>query len=212
MTLIEGLSIVLAIVSLVITVVGFFASLKFYRDGVELQKSANDALVKLEEKTQAIQTQVGGMFDKTLEAAIGRRYELSESFKELNEQLEKAKVKIIDEAVKQVGDASEKERTRLLEQMVNSQLELIRAKVDMTKESLKDVALTFLDDPSIPTEDKIIGLLSVENRPMSFEEILSRLPNVSQIRLSHVLHDMTKAGDVKELKSPDRPSPLYERK
>lgn len=100
--------------------------------------------------------------------------------------------------------------TRLLKQMVNSQLELIRAKVNTTEEYLKVVALTFLDEPFIPTSDKIIGLLSVENRPMSFEEILSMLPNISQIRLSHILHNMTKAGDVKELKSPDHPSPRYE--
>ena len=211
MTPIEGLSIVLAIVALVITIVGFFASLKFYRDGVELQKLANDALVKLEEKTQAIQTQVGGMFDKTLEAAIGRRNELSESFKELNEQLEKAKVKIIEEAVKQVGDAGEKEHARLLEQMVNSQLELIRAKVDTTRESVKDVALSFLNDPSISIREKISGLFSVENQPMSFEEILSRVPGVSQIRLSRILHDMTRAGDVKEIRTPDYPRPRYVR-
>ena len=79
-SLIDALAMVLAIVSLVITIVGFFASLKFYRDGVALQKSANDALTKLEEKTQFIQTQVGGMFDKTLDAAIGKREVLSANF------------------------------------------------------------------------------------------------------------------------------------
>src|SRR5882672_12676261 len=68
----EGLAITLSVVSLIITVVGFFASLKFYRDGVELQRAANEALTKLEEKIGFIQTQVGGMFDKTLEAAIGK--------------------------------------------------------------------------------------------------------------------------------------------
>src|SRR6267143_4397524 len=48
----EILSVILSFVALVVTIVGFFASLKFYRDGVTLQRSANDAQTKLEEKTQ----------------------------------------------------------------------------------------------------------------------------------------------------------------
>jgi hypothetical protein len=46
-SVIEGLAIILSVVSLIITIVGFFASLRFYRDGITLQKSANDALTKL---------------------------------------------------------------------------------------------------------------------------------------------------------------------
>jgi uncharacterized protein YicC (UPF0701 family) len=143
MTVIESLSIILAVVSLIITIVGFFASLKFYRDGVELQKLANDALVKLEEKTQAIQSQVGGMFERTLDAAIGQRNVLSENFEDLNKQLEKAQTKIIDEAIKQVGTAGEKERKRLSE-IVDSQFNHIQAKIEATRESAEDIQMTFL--------------------------------------------------------------------
>lgn len=39
-TISDVLAIILSIVALVITVIGFFASLKFYQDGVVLQKSA----------------------------------------------------------------------------------------------------------------------------------------------------------------------------
>jgi hypothetical protein len=95
----EALSIILSIVALAITCVGFFASLKFYRDGMELQQSANAALAKIEEKTQAIQVQVGGMFEKTLDAAIHQNPDLIQAAERLREQLEKAKVESIAEAL-----------------------------------------------------------------------------------------------------------------
>jgi peptidoglycan hydrolase CwlO-like protein len=104
-TLIDALAIILSIVSLIITAVGFFASLKFYRDGVELQAKANDALTKLEERTHFIQAQVSGMFDKTLDAAIGKREALAGTFKELTEQLESAKSRIIEESLSQIDAA-----------------------------------------------------------------------------------------------------------
>lgn len=71
MSPIDIITIVLSLVALAITIIGFFASLKFYRDGSEMQSQARDALSKIEEKTSTIQTQVGGMFDKTLNAALG---------------------------------------------------------------------------------------------------------------------------------------------
>jgi predicted RNA-binding protein with PIN domain len=108
---VDVLSIILSTVALTMTVVGFFASLKFYRDGVELQQKASDALTKLEERTQFIQTQVGGMFDKTLNAAIGKREALAESFSELTAQLESTKDKIIEAAVTQIGEAGERSAT-----------------------------------------------------------------------------------------------------
>lgn len=47
------------IISFIITVFDFFASLKSYRDDVELQQAANDALIKIVEKTESIQDQAG---------------------------------------------------------------------------------------------------------------------------------------------------------
>ncbi|MGA9997805.1 MAG: hypothetical protein WBP93_20485 [Pyrinomonadaceae bacterium] len=176
MTVIEVLSIILSIVSLIITTVGFFASLKFYRDGVQLQKLANDALIKLEEKTQTIQSQVSGMFERTLDAAIGGRNELSKNFEELNEQLEKAQARIIEESVKQVGAANEKERAQL-SQIVDSQLDLIRAKIETTRESAGEVTFNefLLKNPDADIGTKITALLSIEGRPMSGSELRDRL-------------------------------------
>lgn len=136
--MLEGFAIILSVVSLIVTVVGFFASLKFYRDGVELQQSANNALTKLEEKTQFIQAQVGGMFDKTLDAAIGKREILADQFEELNEQLEKTKTKLIEESIGRIGAAGEQERARLTS-LVDDQISLIREKVKTTQESAKQV-------------------------------------------------------------------------
>ena len=136
---IDIIAIILSIVSLIITVVGFFASLKFYRDGVELQAKANEALTKLEEKLGFIQTQVGDMFGKTLDAAIGKREVLSANFEELTGQLETAKNKIIEESIKQIGTVSEQEHKRLSE-LVDKQIDLIREKVESTRESAEEIS------------------------------------------------------------------------
>jgi hypothetical protein len=196
MTVIEALSIILAIVSLIITVIGFFASLKFYRDGVQLQKLANDALIKLEEKTQTIQSQVGGMFERTLEAAIGGRNELSKNFEELNEQLEKAQARIIEESVKQVGAAGEKERTRL-GKIVDSQLNVIRAKIETTRESAREVTFNdfLLANPDADIGTKITALLSIEGRPMSNVEVRDRLSGWARYAtLQRRLHELIDKG------------------
>lgn len=68
----EIITIVLSLVALTITIVGFFASLKFYHHGMEMQGRADRVLAQIEERSSAIQTQVGGIFDKTLDAALAR--------------------------------------------------------------------------------------------------------------------------------------------
>src|SRR5258705_12461948 len=127
-TWIDILAIILSIVSLVLAIVGFFASLKFYRDGVNLQQSANNALTKLEEKTQFIQAQVGGMFQQTLDAAIGKRELLSANFANLKIELEETKAKIVEESMAEIGAAGEQERQRI-SAVVDRQMEGLRQKV-----------------------------------------------------------------------------------
>lgn len=70
--LIDVAAIILSIAAIVLTVVGFFASLRFYRDGVELQARVRELLSRVDERVSSVQTQVGGMFERTLEAVIGR--------------------------------------------------------------------------------------------------------------------------------------------
>lgn len=72
MTPIEITTLVLSLVALIVTVIGFFASLNFYRSGVEMNNQSRSALAKIEEKAASIHTQVDGMFNKTLDVALGR--------------------------------------------------------------------------------------------------------------------------------------------
>ena len=84
-------SLILSVVALVVTIIGFFASLKFYKDGVALQDSATKALAKIEEKTNTIGQQMTGMFDKTVDAAINNKgNQITQDFEDTTEQIEKA--------------------------------------------------------------------------------------------------------------------------
>ena len=90
------IAIILSLVALIVTVIAFFASLFFYHKGMNLQTLANDALIKITEKADSIHSQVGGMFDKTLNALIG----LKGNFKDLDEQVQSAADAIVDSVVK----------------------------------------------------------------------------------------------------------------
>lgn len=193
--LVEGLAIVLSVVSLVITIVGFFASLKFYRDGVELQNTANRALTKLEEKTDFIQSQVGGMFDKTLDAAIGKREILANQFEELNEQLESTKKKLIEESIGQIGAAGEQERRRL-SGIVDHQMALIREKIESTRESAQEIL-----DPQVlrnlpPTTARILSEIAKHPDGITLLE-LSEIDlglRISRESLSRNGHELLRLG------------------
>jgi hypothetical protein len=170
-TPVEALAIILSVVSLIITTLGFFASLKFYRDGVVLQGKANDALTKIEEKTAFIQAQMGGIFDKTLDAAIGKREAVSESFAQLNEQLEASKTKIIDESLSQIGAAGEQERL-MIKEFVANEIEQVQQKVESTRESVEEVAFKDIDKNTFMRINSIVTW--EPNRWLSVKEIASR--------------------------------------
>ncbi len=132
-------SIVLGIVALVVTTLGFFASLKFYRDGVELQGKAADALAKIEEKTSSIQTQIGGMFDKTLDAAISNKGQrISQNFDDISDQLEKSKQLVIQQTISQLKDISQVEK-QALEGYIKEQFKNINDQVNISLENAEDI-------------------------------------------------------------------------
>ena len=169
----EAFTIILSAVSTIISVLAFFASLKFYRDGIELQQSANSALTKIEEKTAFIQTQVGGMFDKTLEAAIGKKEILSDQFEQVNEQVETATKKLIEQSIGQIGAAGEKEREQL-KALVESQMALIREKLDTTRESAEEI-IENKDSPLLRTTPTFILSLIKKNKGLSHDALHSAL-------------------------------------
>ena len=134
----ETIAILLSIVSFVVTVFGFFASLKFYRDGVNLQRTANDLLTKVAEKTETIQSQVGGMFDKTLDAALGKREALNNNFEELETQLSNAKEALLVEMRGQIGQLGEQQQIRI-KNTVEEQIRILKEKVESTRESAEEI-------------------------------------------------------------------------
>ncbi len=150
--------------------IGFFASLKFYRDGVALQKAANDALAQLSEKTNSIQTQVGGIFDKTLDAALGRRYELATTFEDLERQLSQTKEALLAEVRGEIGHLGDQEQKRI-ERTVEAHIKVIRDQVNSTKESAEEIASK--PEPNA-ISSSMIGILSVlliRGVPLTVDEI-----------------------------------------
>jgi uncharacterized protein YicC (UPF0701 family) len=135
MEAIDIISIVLSLVALIVTVIGFFASLKFYQSGVEQQKITSETLSAVQEISRSIKTQVDGMFNKTLDAAIGRT---SEDFEVLDEQLEATSEAIVEAAVQQIGAAGEAERQKLKE-VVEQNIGQVKQRVEETRESAEEI-------------------------------------------------------------------------
>lgn len=133
----EVIAILLSCVSFVVTVLGFFASLKFYRDGVSLQNQANDVLSNLSAKTNVIENQVGNLFDRTLTAALDRKAVVSENIEDLEAQLNEART-TLDEAIGQIGEAGADQRVRI-KKAVDEQLALIQGQLETTKGSVEDL-------------------------------------------------------------------------
>ncbi|WP_417764920.1 hypothetical protein [Shewanella chilikensis] len=174
-TISDILAIILSVVAFFVTVIGFFASLKFYRDGVELQNSANSALSKLEEKTQNIQDQIFGLFDKTLDAAISRGSEVGRSFDELDDKVDSVKKTIIDEALKELGNAGARERERL-ESVVNEQLGKVEKSIEVTRDIAESVITNSKSYKNNYPESKIdiINAFREPHESLSLNEIRIR--------------------------------------
>ncbi|MFX0202355.1 MAG: hypothetical protein ACFFCW_40125 [Candidatus Hodarchaeota archaeon] len=183
-TILNILAIILSIVALIITIVGFFASMKFYRDGMALQNLANDALVKIEEKASSIQTQVGGMFEKTLDAALSNREQVSTDFDKLNEELQRTGQQIVDTALKEIGTAGEEQRQKLQE-AVNKELKPVQELIETTRQSAEQAASEVIYDVEMPQRIYLQTVLNVldTSKPMNTLQIkkITGLP-LSEIR------------------------------
>lgn len=63
----EWVAITLSVVALAITVIGFFASLSFYRHGVDLQRKADSVLTKIDNRVALIQESTMGIINRLLD-------------------------------------------------------------------------------------------------------------------------------------------------
>lgn len=166
------LSIILGLVALIVTIVGFFASIKFYRDGVNLQEKATNALTKIEEKTNSIQTQIGGMFDKTLDAAISNKGQrINQDFEDIATQLEKSKEVLIKEAISQIKNIGDGEK-RKLESFISDQFKIINDQVNISQENTED--LINQEDEDVPISQfqaRIISVIRDNKRGLTLKEI-----------------------------------------
>lgn len=189
-TVVDVLAIILSIVSLILTGVGFFASLKFYRDGFNMQSNANEALIKIEETTRNIQAQFGGVFDKALDAALGRDV-LKENLQALSDQFEKAVA-----AQKQIGDAGIEERKRLLE-TVDEQMSLLSQRLKDTRETAEELTeSSIVDIPMTRLQFQVLEVLTKSKTPLSRNEIAREL-GVSQGGIQNAFNKLMLSGLVR---------------
>ena len=202
-TVVDILAIILSIVSLIITIIGFFASLKFYRDGVNLQNLANDALIKVEERTQNIQSQFVGVFDKTLDAALGHKELLKQDFQALNDQIESSTRLLVEEAQKQIGDAGIEERKRL-KSIVDQQMSLLRERVKDTRETAEELAeSSIVDIPITRFQVRVLEVLKRAEKPLSRPEIAKEL-GTSQSTTQNAINKLLFSGLIKMYNSNDQ--------
>ena len=143
MDTVEFWAIVISLVALVVTVLKFFASLKFYKDGVDLQNNANNALANIEASVETVKYHSTGIFEKTLDAAISNR-QIDIGFQTINNQLQNATKEIVDYAIEQIGAAKDDERKRLVD-LVEEKMSLIQSNVNNLRDQIetKDVRLDF---------------------------------------------------------------------
>ncbi|MCA1568456.1 MAG: hypothetical protein LC803_22960 [Acidobacteria bacterium] len=175
MTTLEALNIALSVVSLIITALGFIAAFGFYREGLKSQKAANDAMLKIEEKAQIIQNQIDKMFDKTLDAALGTKYQLAETLDQSVQRFDEIGKGIADAIIKHVGIDSESERTRVT-QIVREQVSPLKEQIETARESAEEIAYELSAPVTNETDravtSQILTLLQKARHPLPQQEIL----------------------------------------
>jgi uncharacterized tellurite resistance protein B-like protein len=108
-----------------------------------------------------------------LNTLIGQK-ELSGNFQSLTKQLEVAKQQIVTEAVKQVGAAGESER-RKLASIVGQQIDLVKEKVESTRESAEELTLEAVLGlfPRSELQAKILSVLIGKKELISVQDIVA---------------------------------------
>lgn len=186
-------SLILSVVALVVTIIGFFASLKFYKDGIALQDSATKALAKIEEKTNTLGLQMTGMFDKTLDAAINNKgSQITQDFEDTTEQIEKASRVVIEKITNDLNNvgAGEKEK---LKKFIEEEFKTISEQVNVAQENATDL-VTSSDNEFVAVSQfqaRILESMRSARKPMTIEKISESVGFSAEIvekSLNRLLH------------------------
>jgi hypothetical protein len=170
-------SLILSVVALIVTIIGFYASLKFYRDGVALQDSATKALAKIEEKTNTIGQQMSGMFDKTLDAAINNKgSQITQDFEDTTEQIEKASKIVLEKITNDLNNIGTVEKDKLKE-FISNQFKTITEQVTVTQENATEI-VTSPDNEFISVSQfqaKILDTIRASKTSLTIKQISETL-------------------------------------
>jgi biotin operon repressor len=130
-----------------------------------------------------------------LNTLIGRK-EMSLSFKHLAKQLDVAKQQIVAEAAKKIGAAGEAEREKLTF-IVDQQIDLIKEKVESTRESAEDVTLEAAlgQLPRSELQARVISFLTQQNQPIPIREIANAV-KMSQAATERAVQKLATRGVV----------------
>jgi hypothetical protein len=136
---------------------------------------------------------------------------LSDSFDEVQKQLDDAKSQMLEATVKSIGIANETERNKLL-QIIESKIDAIRNKVEITKESVEEaVVLNTSTIQNNTTKNLVLDLLKKENREMTGAEIIQRLTEAGRSReaIIYNLRNLTKSGYLLRSTETDKKNYIY---
>lgn len=175
MPLIEIISIIISVTAAAVTVIAFFASLKFYKDGIELQNTSTRILTQIEERTGSIQLQMHTVFDKTLDAALSNRNGLASDMIQLSTQL-KEELKETMERIERFQGSNEQEKEIMLD-TIQENLSSVASKV----QTVQEVAESF--DRYIEEEQVLATLVggAWKSREMIAENLKLPLERVDEI-------------------------------
>ncbi len=186
-------SLILSVVALVVTIIGFFASLKFYKDGIALQDSATKALAKIEEKTNTLGMQMTGMFDKTLDAAINNKgSQITQDFEDTTEQIEKASRVVIEKITNDLNNVGAGEKDKL-KKFIEEQFKTISEQVNVAQENATDL-VTSSDNEFVAVSQfqaRILESMRSARKAMTIEKISESVGFSAEIvekSLNRLLH------------------------
>jgi hypothetical protein len=201
----ESVAILLSIIAFSVTIIGFFASLKFYRDGIELQRSANDVLSKISNKTDSIQDQVSGMFDKTLNAALSKQEQVSVEFESIQEKIQKS-AEEIGKKVKHDIEGLGHEKVEEISKAIKSEMTEISKQLQTARQSLESQEPQ-VEIPQVIRSSAVARQILLElsvKYQLKLSELLSMRPDDSAM-ITNRINRLLKAGLILEIKTEEEP-------